>query len=240
MPEWIVGLQTCPRKGVDLHATIRHIQRAGWDELLVFGEPGTQIPNGFEGIVWPYHAGDWGGWYSGLSFLHATRPYADFYLMCEDDIVLATNVRIYVEKWINQLYPLGCLMLYTPPPHRSFRVHMVTNESSCGKNLWGAQAVVFSRNSLRKFLSSPIIINFRDSEIGKSNAHKDSLIGLWGAQEELGIFYHTPSLVQHLPVNSLIGNLPHQAEDFVGVHTDVSGWGIPALLNQPGKTITII
>jgi hypothetical protein len=189
--------------------------------------------------VWPHKTGDWGGWYAALSFLHATSPESDYYVMFEDDIVIAPNVKTYVEKWIKYIDSLGCLCLYTPHPHRSEIAHLVTNEVSHGWRLWGAQAVVFTQTSLRKFLGSQIVIGYRDSEIGKSNAHKDALLGMWGEQENLGIFYHTPSLVQHLNLKSLIGNNPHQAIDFVGENTDVSTWGMPKILNQPADSITI-
>lgn len=222
---WTCGIQTCPRLGCDLPTTLESVRRAGWYDFTVFGEPGTEQihPNQ---VVWPYQFGDWGSWFSALSCMHATRPHADFFVMFEDDIALCRNIRPYLESFLSTLPNFGTFNLYTPERHHSTfgRKPCVTDESWFGWEMWGAQGVVFSRDSLRTFLGSTMNLEYRNSLIGSTNAHKDSAIGMWGRATGHSIYYHSPSMVQHLHLSSLIGSGPHQAFDFVGCDFDASQW----------------
>jgi len=238
--QWAAGIQTCPRQGIDLPLTLHRIHNGGWDDVFVFGEPGIVIPEGYKGLVWPYQTGDWGGWYAALSFLHATRPHVDYYVMFEDDITICKNVRQYVEYWVHECRNLGAICLYTTAHHhRSLgQKPVVTDESCHGWRVWGAQVVIFSRLSLRRFLCSPHILNFRESDIGIANAHKDALLGIWSEDERLGLYYHTPSLVEHLHLTSLIGSDGHQATEFVGEEFDPCSWGrLPEVCSYHAQAI---
>ncbi len=222
---WAVGIQTSPREGCLLDDTIRYVQVAGWPDPIVFGEPGTEV-EGVRSVVWPHRFGDWANWLSALSCLHATRPDADYFVMFEDDIKVCRNVRPYLESFLYRLPNFGSLQLYTPPKHHRplGQKPCLIDESHHGWEMWGAQGVVFTRASLRAFLSSSHVLGYRDTEIGCKNANKDSAIGVWGNEEGRALYYHVPSMVEHLPLPSLIGSAAHQAEEFVGDDFDASTW----------------
>ena len=50
--KWTVGVITAPReKGYYLDQTLRSLKNAGWSDIVVFAEPGSPIPDDFEGHV---------------------------------------------------------------------------------------------------------------------------------------------------------------------------------------------
>lgn len=222
--KWASGIQTCPREGVSLIDTMKSVRRAGWTDFIVFGEPGTPTDLGVPSLIWPYRFGDWSSWFAALSCLHVTRPDADYFIMFEDDISACRNIRIYLESFIDQMFNLGTLHLYTPEKHHNHAGPnpSIMDQSHHGWELWGAQGVVFSRKSLREFLAFSGNLSYRDTEIGSRNANKDCAIGMWGKECGKSIYYHSPSLIQHLSSFSLIGSQQHQAFDYVGDDFDAT------------------
>lgn len=229
---WAVGLQTCPRPGADPIRMLDRLAAAGWENPIVFGEPGTPQLPGHDQITWPTRAGDWAGWLSAVSYLRATRPQADFYAMFEDDIALCRNVRPYLDRWLSRLPDWGAISLYVPDIyHRrlGFRPILVEQGRRNGWMLWGAQALVFSRDSLTTLLRSDDAFNYRNRPEGRNNTNKDCVVGRWAAADQVNIYYHGPSLVQHLNLPSLISSVPHQAADFPGPDFDATTLNDPVI-----------
>ena len=49
--KWTVGVITAPREqGYYLDQTLRSLHNAGWEDVTVFAEPGSVIPENFEGL----------------------------------------------------------------------------------------------------------------------------------------------------------------------------------------------
>jgi len=213
--KWVVGIQTCPREeDVYINHTIAGIHRAGWDQITIFAEPNSPVPVGYPVTYRPCRYGDWTNWVCAFFELFIANPDANAFVLFEDDITLSMHIRNYLDWAIPKLGRFGCLSLYTPPTHHSDWKGW-HDEADAGWALSGAQGMVFTRPSLQRFLSDPKILEYRFDEIGKKNAHKDCAIGKWACKKER-VLYHTPSLIDHRGIQSLIGTKNHQAVDYVG------------------------
>lgn len=216
---WAIGIQTCPRpEDVYIDHTIESVKRAGWDDITIFAEPDSPVPQGYPVTYRPFRYGDWTNWVCAYFELFMANPEANAFVLFEDDVTSSRNIRSYLEWAIPKLGRFGCLSLYTPPKHHS-DFQGWHDEADTGWALSGAQAMVFTRGSLQRFLSDPKVVNYRFDEIGKKNAHKDCAIGKWACKKER-VLYHNPSLIDHRGVESLIGTKNHRARDYVGDEFD--------------------
>jgi len=101
-PHWAVGILTSPRPKETLTRTMASLVAAGWDRATIFAEPGSTLP-----VVDPdywtirQHAARkhaWRNWIEGLGHLVDVYPDAGYFLMVQDDVVFARNVRRYIER----------------------------------------------------------------------------------------------------------------------------------------------
>ncbi len=211
---WAVGVQTCNRSENYLDHSLQQISLAGWDKLNIFADVSTNISVPFPVSYRPYQFGDWSNWICGLFELYILNPKANYFLMFEDDITCCSNLKIYLEWAIPRLGEFGCLSLYTPDVYRKEGWH---DESDAAWSLVGAQAILFTRKSLKRFLSNEKIINYSET----SNVAKDCAIGIWAFKQEK-VLYHTPSLVNHCGKVSMTNARMHKSFDYVGDSFDAS------------------
>jgi hypothetical protein len=222
--KWTVGITTAPRdRGYYLDQTLKSLSRAGFDDPVVFAEPGSIIPSDFRGHV-NYRRkkyGDWTNWASGLYELFLSEPETDFFLMLEDDALLCMGLRDYLNYCLPNLKDFASLNLYTSSKYFCpKRPRMFHNECQ-GKRTWSTVAVVMSQNSVLNFFADLDVQKHRFFDIfevqqgfwntnssygmGRSsvidcvgNTIKDAVIGQWAEKLSLPIFYHTPCLVEHI------------------------------------------
>jgi hypothetical protein len=128
---------------------------------------------------------------------------ADFALVLEDDLDFNLHLRWNLERWspiVGRSLHFGSL--YNPNIRSSCDGvdHFVADPGAC----YGSQAYLFSRNAITLVLAN------WDQVIGMQDIKVTRLIGGAG----LLIYYHRPSLVQHLGTKSVWGGGFHFATDF--------------------------
>lgn len=218
---WSVGITTAPRKqGCYLEKTLNSIIKAGWSEFSIFAEPGSFIPNHFHKnvIQRPKNYGDWTNWATGFYELLLSNPESDYFMMVEDDAIVNKNCRKYIEQAIPQLKDFASISLYTPSIYnlKNFRGfhNGVLNERT-----WSTVTVIMSKTNAINFFSDSLVQNHRFADtfgLGQEfwccpntdfkNSIKDAVLGRWAFQNNLPIYYHTPSLAEHIGNDSTLTN----------------------------------
>lgn len=229
--KWSVGIITCPRKDGSyfLGRTVSSIQNAGWDDATIFAEPGAVIPDNFHGRVVERtrQYGDWTNWATGLFDLLLCEPESDYFLMSEDDVLYNRDSKTYLESSFPHLGNFGSLSIYTPSRYQHHTFHGWHDECR-GVETWSTQTVIMSKESVIRFLSYPDTLRHRFQDIfhapevkwgvsgDPKNSVKDAVIGHWAKNNNLPVYFHTPSLAQHIGTTSTIDATFHHSEDFVG------------------------
>jgi len=237
--KWSVGITTCPRKDNSffLNQTLNSINKAGWDNNLItiFAEPNSNIPSEFNGdvVVRRKKFGDWTNWATGLYELLLSEPDTDYFLMSEDDVIYNRDSKEYLEVSFPNLGDFGSLSLYTPSRYHKKKFRGWHNECR-GVETWSTVTVIMSKESVIRFFSYEDTQRHRFQDIFKApdvkwgvtcdpkNSVKDAVLGHWAKKNELGIYYHTPALAQHIGINSTISDEKstidnsRQAIDFIG------------------------
>ena len=190
-----VGLLTAPRADPQIAGTIESLDVAGFDQLNIFAEPGSQLPEpraGLQVFLNSDRLGNIRNFCTALARLREIYPLASAYAVFQDDIRAARGLREWFEQ---QLWPLdtGIVSLFTP------RVHSDLSPGWHGlspgvQRVCGAQALVFRPDVLDQFLADPMVIR---CAMLKQHGD-DAVLGGWIGREQLKIAYHTPSLVQHV------------------------------------------
>jgi hypothetical protein len=126
----------------------------------------------------------------------------DYFLFLEDDVELNIHLRHNLESW----WPIRhgqvrLASLYNPG------VRFLAQGTACAAadpgTVYGSQAMLFSR------CCAAYVLKNYDQAIGMQDIRFSRLA------ERLGpIYYHTPSLVQHVGRDSVWGGLFHEAADF--------------------------
>jgi hypothetical protein len=262
---WAVGVITAPRKnGYYLDRTIESIDRAGFSAPVVFAEPGSVVPDSFKGHVVRRRKqfGDWTNWATGLYELFLSEPKTDYFFMLEDDALLCTGARAYLEYALPRLGDFASLSLYTSSRYyKPNRMRLFHNECR-GKNTWSTVTVIMSHASVLRFFSDPDVQKHRFFDIfqvkegywnnkasygrGRTsvtdcvgNTIKDAVIGQWAEKNHLPVYFHTPALAEHIGVESTLTDDDSTPEngrmtrDFVGADFDAAQWvGQPFGVNR--------
>lgn len=232
---WALGLLTAPRAKPRIEGTLDSLARAGFADLQIFAEPGAWIPPRYAHLPVARHRerlGNFLNFYSALSELLRRHPCADAFAVFQDDIELAQGSRTWCEQ---QLWPAGCgvVSLFTPRLHEGetvgWRVLSPGFQRVCG-----AQALVFRRDLLERFLADARVVH----NLNHDRHGDDAILGGWLGRQGLGIGYHTPSLVQHVgDVSSIFAEGPDRRNVARAVDdvADISGWETsPSRLGQIG------
>ena len=250
--KWAVGVVTSPRKtGYYLDQTLRSLKNAGFDDMVIFAEPNSIIPETFEGHVVSRRKqyGDWTNWASGLYELFLSEPDAEYYLMVEDDCLWCKNTKSYLDYSLPKLPKFAYASLYTPKDYHYPNMRGFHNVYR-GRDTWSTVTVVISRDSVSDFLGHPKTMSHRTDFYGSKheNSSKDCVLASWAGQKYLPIYFHSPSLAEHIGVHStLVWSEDHdydetnypQSKDFLGEQKDVSEWVDEPLTIRNQLMITI-
>lgn len=231
---WAVGLITAPRSSPTLARTLLGLERAGFDRVHIFAEPGVTIPDEFRHLPVTQHhqrLGNFGNFYTALTTLSKSDPLADCVALFQDDIEPAEDLKAWCER---TLWPggAGLVSLYTPRVFQDKQVGWRTLSMGFYRT-FGGLAFLFRRDVLVRFLADPFPrrIHERIPHCGD-----DAVVGAWAQSTGIGITYHTPSLVRHIGEHSSIaghGNGRHGRSDAVTTVRGISSWTPPP--PQPGK-----
>jgi len=222
--KWTVGVTTAPReKGYYLDRTLRSLRNAGWDNIVVFAEPGSVIPDDFDGDVVSRRKqyGDWTNWGTGLYELFLSEPDTDYFFMAEDDALVCKGAKQYLESSLPFIGDFASVSLYTPAKYQQ----KTKGFFNCctGMGTWSTVTVIMPHQSVWKFFSDSDVQKHRFDDIFKVNREwwlntpcvsygqgytsiidtvgntvKDAVIGQWAYKNKLPIYYHTPALAEHI------------------------------------------
>jgi hypothetical protein len=164
-----------------------------------------------------------GNWILSMWELYIRNPEAERYALFQDDFVCYRNLRSYLERW----YPgerndshLGYLNLYTFPSNESLRPGRETGWYLSNQFGRGAVALVFSREVVITLLSQKHLVQ-RTADMHRGHKAIDGGVVTALGQEGIKEYVHYPSLVQHIGIESSMGNNPHkQSESFKGENFD--------------------
>lgn len=224
--KWSIGVTTAARGRISLDRSLVSLHQAGWDvrrDVLVFAEPEATVVEGVPTLRREDRYGAWRNWFESLRHLVESDPDADAYIMLQDDVLYAKNIRQWLERslWPDDPEKIGFVSLYT-----SGRTKASQATSPDGKFhlwprgfFWGACAYVFPPESARLILA--------DADVHRHTGNKiDVRISRWCDRVGRGQWYVRPSLCQHLiDVPSTLGHglgKGMYADDWPGMGFDVN------------------
>lgn len=238
---WTIGLTTVPsRQATLLTRTLASLQLAGFTGLAAPRLFVDGASTGYEGMGLPVTYRDplirtFGNWLLGLNELYIREPTADRYAMFQDDFVTYTHLREYLESWPMpekgywNLYTFPCNQDRCPKDARGQRGQGWFESDQLGR---GAVALVFNQQAVKLLLRSQHMIDrpldpqrgWRSIDGGISSAFK---------KEGWTEYVHNPSLVQHIGLESSMGNKSHPlAPSFRGEEYDARNLFVSA---RPGE-----
>lgn len=206
---WSYGVTTVPSRHATLIQTLASLHTAGFEDPWLFVD-GCTTPQDYYDMgcgVTPRteQIGAYGNWVLGMIELYLRDPQADRYVIFQDDIECVKNLREYLTK-VNY------------PDKAYLNLHLMRDNEALAKpgvkgfveaTYWkanyqtgrGAQALVFTNESLRILLRHPHILDrVRECSPIRRKVLIDGTV--CKAMNESGYkeYVHVPSLVQHMDV----------------------------------------
>lgn len=136
------------------------------------------------------------------------EPGANYYCIFQDDIVFCKNI----EEYLGSIELPKIFSIFKPNIY--LKNEGVWSKQDRGTTLWMAQTF-FIHNSLVQSL-----INDRTAWKVPGNKQIDNRIGRWAKEKGQRVYYHCPSLCQHIGETSTIWNSDlsgyRSADDFPG------------------------
>ena len=232
-PKWTVGITTAPRaKHEYLSKTVLALKKSGWDNIVVFAEPGSPVSYEYCVVHRRKNYGDWTNWATGFYELLLSEPDTDYFFMLEDDCLVCSGLKKYLELTIPMLGDFATVSPYCP---RIYQSHITGYHNKCvGWKTVSTVATIMTRAAAIHFFADSDVQRHRFQhifpveaeainwgvQVDPRNSVKDAVIGLWAYKNLLPMFYHSPSLVQHIGEISTLGDIPmnedREACDFVG------------------------
>ena len=215
---WAVGVTTAPRKEETFAASMRSILAAGF-EPHIFAEPDSPIPDEFSHLPLTQHRsklGCWPNYYMALQEMLTRDPHADAYAIFQDDIILASQTKEFLERALWPTENLGVVSIYCSLAYAQEKPGWYTLDQ---KWVWGACAFIWPRHQLVHFLSNNAI-HWRLTGRAQGVRNIDIVVGNWAKEHSRPVWYCSPSLVQHIGNTSTLWDSARatgkrKARDFV-------------------------
>lgn len=197
---WSVGVTTAPRPLETLERTLESLDVAGWSLVHVFAEPDSPVSLSVDPSYWHQRSqklGAFSNWYVALTELVIRDPFADAYLLCQDDIVLCRDTRAYLEEtlWLSerpQVVSPYCAEVHDSGEQNGFFV------ANAGWHTCGALALIFPNAIARSLLCDSLLLHHRRNGPRHGHSNIDSIIGQWCQRSGIAFLMHAPSLVEHI------------------------------------------
>ena len=179
--QWAYGVTAVTeRKDTLLPATIASLGKAGFSNPQVFADDSRRPIGAF------------GNWVIAAWSVYLRDPYADRFLLCQDDIECSSNLREFLEK---SRYPdHGYWNLCLWKPNADDRTGWYPAPDPCGL---GAQALVFNNEAMQVLLKSHWLVDHPCDRFRGTRAIDGivkTALGASGYKE----FVHSPSPVRHM------------------------------------------
>lgn len=141
---------------------------------------------------------------------------AKFYAIAQDDIIICKETYKYIES-LSFPEDTGCISLFCPKMYNSpGRWRRIDD----GAKLWMAQLLIYPRGVINSIITNQSIWRI------EGDAGIDNRIGIWAQENKKGVYFHSPSLVEHIgktstlwPKSKIEGE--RAAYNFVGEDFDV-------------------
>jgi len=205
-PRWAVGMTTAPRQVPTLEQSLTSLIAAGWSTPRLFAEPGSDIPARFGHLAITRRdqlLGAFPNWYLALAELVMREPRADFYLVCQDDVVFSEGLRSYLDESLRPSPEAGVVSVYCPSHYATDRVPGLHVENR-GWQSWGALAYALPAASARALLGDLKVLEHRLNGPAEGLRNIDSVVGRWCLETGRDYLVHVPSLAQHIGETSTI------------------------------------
>lgn len=213
---WFVAVTTSRRAVPTLHACLVSLRSSGWADPVVFAEPESDVPAGFEIRRNKARRGLWFNWLHSCQ--EALKSEAELIMTVQDDAFFHRDSKAFAEECLWPSAKAGTLSLYTPA-HYSHQengyVHPLGVNRIITRSFWGALALVWSREVLIAVINHPIAKSWRGAHKRfepKPNVpdhlvmNSDTAIGqiLFDLQRE--VWVADPSPVRHIAKASTVGH----------------------------------
>lgn len=219
--QFAVGVTTAPRNEEEptINACIDSIVAAGFDKVCVFAEPGSaeysgNSPDSVKLYPNPERLGCWQNYLNGLSLLVSNYPRADAYIMIQDDVVISSGTRPFLESELWPGLDAGAVSLYSPDFYGYEDRHMPPGfnriDVKSREFLMGACAMVFTPQMAVAFTTKHTSWRgIAKGEEVKDPVQKkavDTWIGHALKAEGKYAYYPNPSISQHISTTSTLGH----------------------------------
>lgn len=191
--KWAIGVITAPRNIPTLTKTIKSISNAGWNNGIIFAEPGIYEQH----HNWKYcyrseKIGIFGNWMLGLYELFIRNIDADAFIMIQDDIILPPGLKKYLENSLWFTDNDHIVSLFTPA---SVSRDQPDGWHKTSEYNGGPAVIVMSHGAVRKILSSTIPLQFYGAQKTSNSSFDDLGIFLI---DNLEVYYPIPSISDHI------------------------------------------
>lgn len=202
----ITGIITAPgRVHPTIDNTVESMERAGFEKPIVYTDH--------------EQSGCWVTWIRAMADLITKE--ADAIMICEDDVNFSIGLQEYlkISLWPEDPTKIALCSPFCPQLYKTRRTGW--HPENRGWDLCMAQSWIIPKSSAERIYDNfknvpqqtekiPRITQENIKKHHKAIQHRlltDSRIGEWALQNNMNVWYHTPSLAQHTAVdNSLIGN----------------------------------
>ncbi len=196
MSELAIGMIAAPRTAMTIEQTVASLRWGGFrEEVRIFAEPGTQIGN-LEQVVVHRNSERLGApanWIGAMRWLLEYTK-APNLLIVEDDVAYCKGARKGLSPFLDTGKPYGFLNLLTPIKESRRLAKAGTGWiQTKWTDVWGTQAVCFSRSTVRGFVEQDTTL------ISDPRASYDFLVAQYYLDRvESPCYYHVPSLCEHV------------------------------------------
>jgi hypothetical protein len=214
---WMYAVTTvASRRDSTLPETLLSLRQAGFDTPILFVDgPENEMfwRFGLEIVNRSTNLRSFANWHLTLLELYSRNPWANFYAIFQDDFVCCPNLKEYLTKcqypekgYLNLLTFMENEVIVSGNEHLGW--HEATKGRSGRQKGRGAVALVFDHQAVEALLSNGYLVTrTRDSARG----HKAIDGAVVECMNNAGWteYVHNPSLIQHIGIESSMGNKRH-------------------------------
>lgn len=190
-----IGITTAKRLTPTLERCLSSYRESFSTKCTVFAEPDVdKVETDNKWISRERQYGCWTNWAFSLRDLFASEPGADYYCIFQDDIVFCKNIESY----------LGTLEL--PKIFSIFKPSIYLKNEGCWSKQDRGPALLMAQTF---FIHTSLVSSLLKDKIAwkvPGNKQIDNRVGRWAKEKGQQVYYHCPSLCQHIGETSTIWN----------------------------------
>jgi hypothetical protein len=189
-----LGVLTCERpKGPTIHLSLQSLS-GDWLTPVVIWKDTKRI-------------GQFKAWLCLSEQILQTHPLADAYFLIEDDVVFCQDLREYLDHWPTDPKTIALCSPYTPTPYmRTTNGWHTENPGWC---MISACSWLIPRATLMRIVNEFGPLRSQPGTLNNS----DCMVGKWADEQNLSIWFHTPSLGHHIGLGNAATGDPSEGEN---------------------------